>query len=317
MTYKSKQFFFLLIKISIVLGAFYFILRQLTTNEQLNLSDFATFLSKNEVVSFKNISFLIILSLLNWFFEILKWKYLVQTIQPTTLQISMKQSLAALTASLITPNRIGDYGAKAIYFAPKYRADIILLNLLGNMLQMSVTVLFGVFGIALFLLRYNVMIDYYKIAKMLFFLLAVVLLLGYGYVKSPFKVKGFSWQEIKTFLKNKSKKLLGNIFMLSLLRYLSFSFQFYVLLQIFKVEISYLNAMVLISAMYLMVSIIPMLFMFDIVIKGSIALFLFAFAGVNDFAILCIVTLMWSLNVVIPAFLGSYYVLNFNLVKPS
>lgn len=315
--YKSKQFFFLLIKISIVVVAFYFIFRKLATNEQLNLLDFVSFLSENDVFSFKNVTFLIVLSLFNWFFEILKWNYLAQTIQPITFKISMEQSLAALTASLITPSRIGDYGAKALYYSSKDRAKTVILNLLGNVFQMIVTTIFGVVGLAFFIHQFEIRIDYYKLAPFLFFGVIATLLLSYGFLKNPFKIKGVSWQEIKAFLKHSSKILLKTIFLLSLLRYLTFSFQFYVLLQIFGVEISYFNAMILISSMYLLVSIIPMLFVFDVVLKGSIALFLFAFAGVNDLVILCVVTIMWLLNVVFPAIFGSYYVLNFELVKPS
>lgn len=317
LSYKSKQFFFLLIKIGIVLGTFYFILRKLAVNEQLSLLDFAAFLSKNEVFSFKNISFLIILSLLNWFFEILKWKYLVQSIQPISFKTATEQSLAALTASLITPNRIGDYGAKALYFATKNRTKIVMFNLLGNLSQMAITTAFGIIGLIIFIQRFKLFIDYYKVSQILFVVLAIALLLGYGLLKNPIKLKGFSWLDVQTLIKTNSNNLLKNVLLLSLLRYLLFSFQFYFLLQIFKMEIGYFNAMVLISTMYLLVSIIPMLFVFDVVVKGSIALFLFTFAGVNEVVILSIVTVMWLLNVVIPAVFGSYYVLNFKFVKPS
>ena len=79
--YKTKQFFFVLIKLSIVVGAFYFIYSKLTENGQLQLSDFIAFLKENKTFSTKNIIFLVILSGFNWFFEILKWKTLVKTIK--------------------------------------------------------------------------------------------------------------------------------------------------------------------------------------------------------------------------------------------
>ena len=65
--------------------------------------------------------------------------------------------------------------------------------------------------------------------------------------------------------------------------------------------------------MYLLASIIPSIFIFDVVIKGSIAVYLFTFLGVNEFTILSITTLMWIFNFVLPSIFGSYYVLNFNL----
>ena len=67
--------------------------------------------------------------------------------------------------------------------------------------------------------------------------------------------------------------------------------------------------------MYLLASIIPSIFIFDVIIKGSIAVYLFSLAGVNELIILSIITLMWGLNFVTPSVFGSYYVLNFNFPK--
>ncbi|HLT54285.1 MAG TPA: hypothetical protein VKZ97_10350, partial [Flavobacteriaceae bacterium] len=55
------------------------------------------------------------------------------------------------------------------------------------------------------------------------------------------------------------------------------------------------------------------LFIFDVVVKGSVAVYLFDFAGVNELVILSTTTLMWLLNFVLPSVFGSYFVLNFNL----
>ena len=71
--YKTKQFFFVLIKLSIVVGAFYFIYQKLLNNPNLKFEDFLVFLDKNELFSTKNIIILLVLSVFNWFLEITKW----------------------------------------------------------------------------------------------------------------------------------------------------------------------------------------------------------------------------------------------------
>lgn len=73
--------------------------------------------------------------------------------------------------------------------------------------------------------------------------------------------------------------------------------------------------MIVITTMYLLSSIIPTIFVFDVVIKGSIALYLFSFIAVNELTILSIVTLMWILNFVLPNVFGGFYVLNFDYYK--
>lgn len=313
--YKTKQFFFVLIKLSIVAGASYFIYSKLTDNSKLNFSVFIEFLNKNNVFSLINVVFLLLLTFANWFLEIVKWQKLVSTLKIISFKNALEQSLGALTASLFTPNRIGEYGAKAIYYTSNYRKKIVFINLLGNITQMLATTIFGVIGVSFFVSKYNVSIDYFKLVKLTTTSLLAITLIVFGLTKSKLKIKGFSIEKLKIHILNFSRKTLTQALVLSILRYLVFSFQFYFLLNIFKVEAHYFNAMILITSMYFLSSIIPSIFIFDIVIKGSLALYIFSFIKADELAVLSITTLMWLLNFVLPSLFGSYYVLNFNLPK--
>tara|TARA_R110002050_G_scaffold94765_3_gene197359 strand:- start:99683 stop:100675 length:993 start_codon:yes stop_codon:yes gene_type:complete len=313
--YKTKQFFFVLIKLSVVVVAFYFIYQKLTNNSELHFSVFIDFLTKNDIFSTKNIISLLTLSFFNWFFEITKWKSLVIPFKKITFKNATEQSLGSLTASLFTPNRIGEYGAKAIYYTSNYRKRIMLINLISNLLQMSITVLMGVIGLNVFISNYSIDINLSNFFTMLIISIVLITLITFGIKKSKLTIKGLSFEKIKDFILDfpKNKIVLG--WLLSLLRYALFSFQFYFLLIVFKTEITYLNAMTGITSMYLLASIIPSIFIFDVVIKGSIAVYLFAFLGINELTILSIITIMWLLNFVLPSIFGSYYVLNFRLPK--
>ncbi|GAA4888527.1 lysylphosphatidylglycerol synthase domain-containing protein [Flaviramulus aquimarinus] len=310
--YKTKQFFFVLIKLSIVGGAFYFIYHKIASNSVLSFSDFIDFLTKKHIFSLKNVSFLVFLSIFNWFFEILKWKNLVSFVKTIRFKNALEQSLGALTASLFTPNRIGEYGAKAIYYTINLRKRIMLINLLSNVLQMSVTTILGGLGFYFFILEYNPDVNYYKLARFLVILLMAFILIGFGMIKNTFSIKGFSLVKIKYFIADYPKNQLVLGFLFSLVRYAVFSFQFYFLLHLFEVNITYFNAMVIIASMYLIVSVVPSVFIFDVVIKGSVAVYLFSFIQVSELTVLSIITLMWLFNFVLPSVFGSYYVLNFN-----
>ena len=249
--------------------------------------------------------------------EILKWKTLVATIEKISFKNALEQSLGSLTASLFTPNRIGEYGAKAVYFSSGKRKKIVLLNFLGNMMQMGATVLFGVIGLYILNSKYDLNINYYKASRFLVIIVLVVLFAAFGLKQNKYKIKGFSIERLLQFFKSISAntKFIGIV--LSVTRYLVFSFQFYYLLHVFGVNVSYYNAMIVITSMYLLASVIPSVFIFDVIIKSSVAVYLFSIVGVNDFTILSIVTLMWLLNFVLPSLFGSYYVLNFNLPKDN
>nr|WP_321221843.1 lysylphosphatidylglycerol synthase domain-containing protein [uncultured Psychroserpens sp.] len=315
--YKTKQFFFVLIKLSIVVGAFYFIFNRLTNNKDLNFVDFTTHLNQNGVFSIKNVSILVILSILNWFFEIIKWQTLVQYISHISFKNALEQSLGALTASLFTPNRIGEYGAKAIYFKSELRKKVMLLNLTGNMMQMTVTIIFGSLGLYIMHTTYNLDIDYFKLSRLLLIVIVVIGFTIFGLHQKRFNIKGFSLNKLKMFFKDLPITLQLIAFGTSILRYLIFSFQFYFLLQIFGANLTYLNAMMVITSMYLLASIIPTIFIFDVVIKGSVAVYLFSIVGIDELTILSVIMIMWLLNFVLPSIFGSYYVLNFNLPKPD
>ena len=310
--YKTKQLFYMLIKLSIVIGAFYFIYNRLTTNEHLNFTVFIDFLKENDVFSSKNILFLLILTIFNWFFEILKWKNLVQIVQEISFYNALKQSLAALTASLFTPNRIGDYAAKAIYYKSSKRRKVMLLNLLSNMAQMTVTTVFGIIGFSFFIYTYNPEISYYKLGRILIILVVILSFTMFSAKQNNITIKGFSFQKVVDFIKNISREIHLKNALYSVVRYFIFSFQFYFLLKLFGVDVYYFNAMVVITSMYLLASIIPSVFIFDVVIKGSVALYVFEIVGVNDLTVLSIITLMWILNFVIPSIIGSFFVMRFN-----
>ena len=77
-------------------------------------------------------------------------------------------------------------------------------------------------------------------------------------------------------------------------------------------EIPYPDAMLTIFTMYFLASIIPSIHLMDVVIKGSVAVFLFKNLGVDEWLILTVTMIMWVLNLVIPVIIGSFFVLKYN-----
>ena len=69
--YKAKQFLVFLAKLLIVGGALYFIYNQIANNEKLDWNQFLDLLDRKKSVV--GIAFILFLSFLNRFLEILKW----------------------------------------------------------------------------------------------------------------------------------------------------------------------------------------------------------------------------------------------------
>ena len=141
--HKYKRFLVLLLKWAIVLGAFYFIYHKLNKNQLLSFTQLKDELS---IVFSNNIwAFLILLLFTdaNWILEIFKWKTLISIEKKVDFMSAYEQCLASLTVSIITPNRIGEYGAKALFFEKNKRKKVMLLNLIGNLNQLIATVFFN------------------------------------------------------------------------------------------------------------------------------------------------------------------------------
>ncbi len=303
-----------MVKVAIVIGAFYFIYQKTVHNKQFALADFILQLEKTLFTDYKVLFILLLFTLFNWIFEILKWKNLVSSIQKISYSQALKQSLGSLTASLFTPNRVGEYGAKAIYFFKTKRKKVMLLNLIGHFSQMIMTILFGIIGLIFFKLNYDIHFPVFRTRKFVYYLalFSVATLSGRFFISK--KVRGFYWSKIVNFVNQIPKTIISKTLLFSLIRYLIFSHQFYYLLYLFGVEVEYSIVIKLIFAIYFIASIIPSLPMFDWLIKGSIAVFVFSFIGVNELIVVTVTTLMWLFNFGLPAIVGSYFVLNFRFV---
>lgn len=177
------------------------------------------------------------------------------------------------------------------------------------MVQMFVTSTFGMIGLFYLVQKFN--LDFSDKGFLIIGLIAVAVVISYFLKEKDLLFKGFSIANSIRFLKKISflVKLKNCIF--STIRYLIFSSLFFGLLLFFGADISVLEALFLIFSMYFLVSIIPTLFIFDVIIRGGVAVWLFSFAGVPEFTVLSTVLAMWLLNFVLPSLLGSFYVVTF------
>jgi len=303
--HKAKQFLVLLIKLLIVGGAFYFIYNQLANNDQLDWQKFITLFRKNQSVW--GIGFILLLSILNRYFEILKWQNLARVIQPISTGEATKQVLAALTAGIFTPNGVGEYAGKALYYPKSETKKVVFLNLICNGIQMVLTVIFGFFGLLYFNAKYTILTT--KTVAILFGIF--LLLIAVVFFLKKIKIKGFSIEKLFHKINDIPKPVHQKNIFLGILRYLVFSHQYYFLFLAFDVDLPYFTLIATIAVVYFLASSLPTFQFLDFAVKGSVAIYFFGILGVNEWIVVFISTLMWFLNVVLPVIIGVYYVLNF------
>jgi hypothetical protein len=298
-SHKAKQFLVFLIKLLIVGGAFYFIYSQVANNDKLDWEKFIIMFQKNQ--SFVGISFILLLSVLNRFFEILKWQNLVSYLHKISLPEATKQVLGALTAGLFTPNGVGEYAGKALFFEKSKAKKIVFLNLICNGIQMILSIVFGAIGLWVLGYRFWVL----AILGVPFFLIL------FSFFLKRIKIKGYSIEKLIHKINEIPKSIHQKNIFLAVCRYLVFSHQYYFLFLAFDVDLPYFTLMATIASVYFLASSLPTFQFLDFAVKGSVAVYFFGILGVNEWIVIFISTLMWFLNVVFPVIIGSYYVMNF------
>ena len=298
-SHKAKQFLVFSVKLLIVVGAFYFIYNQLATNDKLDWNKFEKLVQKK--ASVLGILFLLSFSVVNRYLEILKWQNLVSFIKPISVGESTKQVLGALTAGIFTPNGLGEYAGKALYFDKTKTKQIVFLNLICNGIQMILTVIFGTIGLLI--------IGYWKWS--LGILGLSIFLFLFSFFSKKITIKGYSIEKLLEKINEISKSIHKKNIFLAVCRYLVFSHQYYFLFLAFDVDLPYVTMMATIAVVYFLASSLPSFQFLDFAVKGSVAVFFFGKLGVNEWIVVFISTLMWFLNVVLPVVIGSYFVLKF------
>ena len=296
---KNKNSLVLFLKVAIIILAFYFIYSQLTKNDGFQWRNFEDQIKSK--MSFWMVVLMFIFSVTNRFLEILKWKNLVSTIAPISIKEATKQVLAALTVGIVTPNGIGEYAGKALYFDKTKTKKIIFLNLICNGIQMFLTIIFGTIGL-LFL-------GYWEWALAIIGLL--ILFIVFSILSKNIKVKGYSIKKLYKKINEIPKRIHQKNNLLALCRYVVFSHQYYFLFLAFDIDLPYFTMMATITTVYFLASSLPSFQFLDFAVKGSMAVFFFGKLGINEWIIIFITMLMWFLNVALPVLIGSIYVIRF------
>ncbi len=313
--YKSKQYLFVLLKVIVVIAALGFIYVRLHDQGVFDRAGFGQLFFSSSLFQAKTLLILFSLTTLNWLFEIFKWQVLSKQLRTISFPESARQVLSAHTTSIFTPFKMGEYGAKTIFFRKNQAKKVLFLNFLGNMAQLSATLFFGLIGL-FFYIEWNFpqwLVSYIVCVGigMLF------LFLGRKWLPfKNFKIKGFSLKKSSDFVAGIPKRDRFKVVAFSFLRYVFFSFQFCFLLSL-GTSISWFEVYLLVFAMYLLSSALPVLQLFDFAVKGSVAVLLFT--TIPSQIVISVAFFMWLLNAMLPALVGSYFVLSFNtnrLLKP-
>ena len=321
-----KKYISIIIKIVIVFFSFYFIYKQLIENksfEELNLNLLFNILIQNKGL----ILFVVFLMFVNWLFEAIKWKYMIGKIENISILRSLQAVFSGITVSTFTPNRIGEYGGRVFCLEKGDRIKAVFITILCSMSQLLTTVIFG--SLSLLLLKNDILLDntflkFIDINILTFILVISNLIFLISYFNVAYIVNLLNrFKSLKNFSKYLEVLSLYNFkdlsinFLYSILRYCVFTIQFILLLNIFNVDIQFSEALFSVMLIFLFITVTPTITIAEIGVRGSVALFVLGVFSSNTVGILSAVSILWLINLILPAVIGTVFIFSLKFFRKS
>ncbi len=268
--------------------------------------------SNSEYSRWHLLFFVIILIPLNWYLESVKWKKLLKNVEQISLQASLYSVLTGLTTGIFSPARLGEFAGRVLLLRPENRKKASLLWAIGSMTMTIAIFLFGIPALYFYIssgkkisLLQSSLINHYPVIVLLAVFSLILLYFFVPYISKLFSGKSSErLSSIFKVLKNLSFRRLLAILNLSLLRYLVFCLQFWLMLGFFGVELSLTDACTGIFTSYLFITFLPSVFLTEAAVKSSVFLLIVSSFSDNSVAIISASMLIWILNVAIPTLLG-------------
>jgi uncharacterized membrane protein YbhN (UPF0104 family) len=319
---QTKKILSVAIKVSVIVMAFLFIFKKLSDNQ--NISNFKSLMSSITLISAILVMFSVFsLMLLNWFLESLKWKFLVRDIEKISTWKSVESVFCGLTWAVFTPNRIGEYGGRVLFLSPRKRIMGVVAMSVGSIGQLVVTNVLGSLALLWFFITFT------ELNAILIFALSILIILFcafmllfyfniqwlYGLLMKINFLKRFQRFFI-IFSKYKHADIV-RILMYSSSRYLIFTIQYFLVIHLLVPDIPLFEMMMILFIFYFIQSALPSLDLLDIGVRASVATYFFAFVTNQDIAIMAAIACVWLINLIIPAILGSVFVLKLNFFGRS
>ncbi len=304
---KHPNRFSISLKVAIVLlAAGYVAQRFLFTADEHSITEHLA-----AAVASEPFTFLLVLLLMpvNWLLEAWKWKLAAGRHVHISIARALKGVLAGVTIGTATPNRVGEFAGRIFMEKGGDRVQLLLLSFVCSFCQVAVTIIAGMAGLAMMEERAglsDVQLVFVFSAGILFFCLPLLL-----------KFIPEKWKARTNALREFPAGLFTRVLLLSAIRYAVYVTQFILLLGIyFPGELPVLPLLACVMTAYLVVTMIPTFSFTEVLVRGSIAGFVFEGSGVLDYREgFVVAVVLWTINVALPSLVGSVYVFRLKFFK--
>nr|WP_294943437.1 lysylphosphatidylglycerol synthase domain-containing protein [uncultured Mucilaginibacter sp.] len=315
LTASAKKILSYFLKAAILVLAFYFIYHKFS-NKNSDLKQFEGLIariSRREVIT--TLSAVVFLMFINWLLESLKWQYLSRRLVKISVWEAIEAVFCGLTWAIFTPNRIGEFGGRVMFLPNRKRIHGVFAMAVGAFAQNVITNVAGVLASLWFIYTFL------NINNWLFIGIAALSLVFLGLLLACyFNIKWLvSLLDTIKFLKKyhrffdimeryQANELLV-VIGYSTARFLVFSFQYYLVIHLLLPALPSAPMMLTVLVFIFIQSAMPSLDLLDIGVRSFTAMHLFLYITNQQIAIIAAVSSIWLINLIIPAIMGSVFVL--------
>lgn len=265
-----------------------------------------------------NLAGVLLLMIVNWGIEAVKWKISVKPVQVVSFGKALQAVLSGVSFSVSTPNRIGEYLGRVLYMDEGNRLKTISITIVGSISQLIITLLAGAIG--LIVLRKEIIAGQ-LISPMWMSVIqyGVLAVLG-GFLLFYFRISWLiKWVDklpgSKRFaylieaLEEFHPLLLLRLLLLSLLRFLVFIVQYWLLFVLFDVHLSGPQVLWTISVSFLVMAVIPTIAIAELAQRGKVVTAIVGLYTANELGMTFATAGIWFINLILPAVIGSLLIL--------
>jgi hypothetical protein len=267
-------------------------------------------LLKTQLLAIQFYQWVILLVLMgfNFLIESIKWKVVVADMHPISFTKAVKSVMVGQAFAFFTPNRIGDFAGRVLFLKTEHKLIGMAHLAWASYAQLIITLLLGTIAI-------NINMPLYpwingvglSLIKMGSPFIGLILMLLFFYKKEwKGKLSFLNVIQIKTRVK-------ATLLLLSLLRYLIFLLQYIWVAYLLKIQIDNALLVVSISILFLCLSILPTINITELVVRGQLLILILAPFYADKHMIVFLSSLIWGVNFLIPAVIGSFLLLGYRL----
>ena len=264
--------------------------------------------------------------ILNWSIESRKWQVLLSHIIDIPFIRAFRSVVSGVAFTMITPNRMGEFVGRVFYVPDGKRIRAAALTLVGSASQLIVTLFGGALGLLVlrgYLINHTNQLQGLSIfwLNALFtgtaFILAIILLFYFRIswlMKIIDKIPQFAnYAYYIQPLEEVGTAELVKILLLSVMRYVVFVLQYWLIFKLFNVELLTWQLLSLVSVLFLILAVVPTIALAELGIRSKASIALFSIFSTNTLGILVATGAIWLINIIFPAIAGSLFVLGVKL----